>query len=259
MIRLFTTRDIPRCLELSTAAGWNQTAADWERLTILEPEGCFGWECDGRLVATSTLLCYGRDLAWLGMVLTDAAYQRRGFARKLVESALSLADARGVRCVKLDATDQGRPLYASLGFVDEQPVERWRADWPRVPASPRGTGEFPVRLDRRAFGADRSAFLRSAGVLRCVVDGYAITRPGTRASYLGPCVAANENIATMLVAAALYEGPWYWDILTANTAAVQLAGDFGFAPVRKLIRMVRGSQIERDDSRVYAIGGFEAG
>ena len=99
--------------------------ADWERMITLEPLGCFGIEQEHRIVATTTLLTYDRDLAWVGMVLTHADYQRRGYARQLVTAALELAGARGIRSVKLDATDQGRPLYASLGFEDEQPIERW--------------------------------------------------------------------------------------------------------------------------------------
>src|SRR6476661_1577992 len=115
-IRLLTTADVPAALELSAAAGWNQTPADWERMIALEPSGCFGIQEDGRLVATTTLLTYGHELAWVGMVLTHSEYQRRGYAGQLVTAALELAAARGVRCVKLDATDQGQPLYARLGF-----------------------------------------------------------------------------------------------------------------------------------------------
>src|SRR5687767_9910723 len=118
-MRLLTSADVPQALELSAAAGWNQTPADWERMIELEPRGCFGIEADNRLVATTTLLTYGRDMAWIGMVLTHVDYQRRGYARLLVTAALELAAARAIPCTKLDATDQGRSLYASLGFEDE--------------------------------------------------------------------------------------------------------------------------------------------
>src|SRR5262245_43062166 len=111
MVHRLTYEDVAAAFELSEAAGWNQTQQDWRRLLALEPEGCFGCECDGRLVATSTLLCHGPELAWLGMVLTHPDYRRRGFAAQLVEAALVLAQRRGIASVKLDATDQGRPLY----------------------------------------------------------------------------------------------------------------------------------------------------
>src|SRR5690606_28412024 len=119
-MRLLTLADVPSACELSAAAGWNQMPVDWERIISLEPLGCFCIEEDERVVATTTLLTYDRDLAWVGMVLTHADYQRRGFARQLVTAALELALARGMRSIKLDATDEGRPLYARLGFDDEQ-------------------------------------------------------------------------------------------------------------------------------------------
>ena len=46
----------------------------------------------------------------------EPAYRRRGFARKLMEAAMDEAKARGLEYVILHATDQGRPLYASLGW-----------------------------------------------------------------------------------------------------------------------------------------------
>ncbi len=36
-----------------------------------------------------------------------------------MERALAFLDGRQVRCVKLDATDMGAPLYRKLGFVDD--------------------------------------------------------------------------------------------------------------------------------------------
>jgi GNAT superfamily N-acetyltransferase len=245
MPRLLTEADVPAALELSTAAGWNQTAEDWRRIIALEPEACFGIDAEGRLVATATLMCYGTDLAWVGMVLTHQDYQRRGYARELVVAALAVAGARGVRSVKLDATDQGRPLYASLGFEDEQPVERWHRD-PR---------DFrPVPLDRVAFGADRSRLL--------TVLGSGLQRPGTRARYLGPVVAPDAESARALINHTLSSAPadaWFWDLLPLNQEAVALATEFGFPPVRRLLRMVRGERLRGDDTMVYAIAGFEFG
>src|SRR5260370_37184294 len=94
-------------------------------LLELAPDRCLGIEAEGRLVATTTLLCYQRRLAWIGMVLTHPNYRGRGFARRLISAALDRADSPGVETVTLGATEQGRPLYEGFGFWAEQPSERW--------------------------------------------------------------------------------------------------------------------------------------
>src|SRR5580704_9811582 len=125
ILRRLVASDIPAAIGLSEEAGWNQTSEDWRMLIELAPQGCLAIEADGQLAATTTLLCYGRRLAWIGMVLTKKSYRGRGFARRLLTQALSVADQTAIETVKLDATDQGRPLYEKMGFRSEQAVERW--------------------------------------------------------------------------------------------------------------------------------------
>ncbi|HYP13332.1 MAG TPA: GNAT family N-acetyltransferase [Bryobacteraceae bacterium] len=262
-MRLLTADDIPAACALSDAAGWNQTPDDWRRMIEIEPLGCFGIVQDDQLVATSTLLTYGREVAWIGMVLTHADYQRRGYARRLVTAALELACVREIRCVKLDATRQGAPLYSSLGFEDEQPISRWRREAAPIPsAEPVPTGMIPRGEDRNAFGVDRWKYLATLGEAAVIGNAYACHRPGSKAHYFGPCVARDTASVHRLVSATLAcdpEATWYWDLLPANPAAVAVATDFGFEPIRHLTRMVRGEPIRGNDSMVFAIAGFEAG
>ncbi len=244
----------------------------------------------GRIVATTTLLSYGNRLAWIGMVLTRPEYRRQGHARRLLEDAIANAEREGIRTLKLDATDEGRPLYESLGFVVEGTVERWE----------HGTGELAARdlssssknalqglshnqqipnrlfsLDQQAFGADREALLESlsaSGGFAATAEGYVLTRSGRTTQYLGPCVATSEAEAHQLIAAQLADSvsaddehqasqvhTWYWDLLPANPGAVRCAQELGFKRRRKLWRMRRGEAIEHDDTLVYAIAGFELG
>lgn len=50
-------------------------------------------------------------------VYTNADYRRRGIARQMITMLLDEARERGVTYVSLDATENGRPLYTSLGFA----------------------------------------------------------------------------------------------------------------------------------------------
>jgi len=80
-LRRLRAEDIPAAAQLSAQAGWNQTEEDWRTLLELSPEGCLGVEVDGNLAATTTLLCYGRRLAWIGMALGEHWEAIRVYAR----------------------------------------------------------------------------------------------------------------------------------------------------------------------------------
>jgi len=271
-VRLLSAADIPAGMRLKEAAGWNQTAADWQRVLALEPDGCFAIESDGQVRATTTAVCFGEELAWVGMVLTDAQYRGRGFARMLMEHALEYLRGKRVAWIKLDATDMGRPLYERLGFREEGTIERWIRQAGALPQQRGAVGpfDFDAALDRQAFGADRSRLLQVlAGVESASVagNGFAMGRPGARATYFGPCVARSASAARELLAWFLTkhsEESVYWDILPVNGEAVTLAREFGFEPVRRLARMAlagvdKPPALRNDDARVYAAAGFEFG
>lgn len=270
-VRLLRRSDLPGAMRLKEAAGWNQTAADWERLMELEPEGCFGVEQEGELAATATALGYGRELAWIGMVLTAPEFRGRGLARRLMARTMEYLESRGVAVAGLDATDMGIQLYRQFGFGDECIVERWErpAGAERVPEVAADPWEAEPALDGRAFGADRTALLtnlargEAAGVRG---GGYAMGRPGSKAAYFGPCVARSAEVAGYLLRWYLARHPGeavYWDILTVNEEAVALAKQHGFEPARRLTRMLRalrpGAKLAADNSLVFATAGFECG
>lgn len=265
-LRELKSADIPAALRLSTETGWNQTAEDWRLLLELAPRGCLAMEIDGELASTATLVSYGRELAWIGMVLTRQSYRGRGFARHLLVELLRLAEKSGIRTVKLDATDEGQPLYEKLGFRSEQPVERWHATVPQLSSTSLSYSELSrqsLQADLHAFGIDRSSLLRPLSH-RCQIfaaeESFVMIRPGRLCHYLGPCVAENAHSARTLIERALSEGgEWYWDLLPANSNAITLARELGFSPKRRLVRMVRGADLRGNERNIYALSGFELG
>jgi GNAT superfamily N-acetyltransferase len=286
-LRLLTSSDLPQALGLSSSAGWNQTIPDWKRLLELAPETCFGIELDGCLAATATLLPYGRGLAWLGMVLTRRDYRHKGLASQLVTHSLKTAGALGIETVKLDATDQGQPIYERLGFVAERGIERWTGNG-RCGESGGAALSVPIEslaaLDYEAFGADRMRLLAllaapgrspaaAGGASRPLLtaNGFAMWGPGHIANYLGPCVARTPDAARDLIAGCLAQtagaqatGPqaarqWMWDVFPDNPPGLELARQFGFQPARRLVRMRLGPAIAERPELVYAAAGFELG
>jgi GNAT superfamily N-acetyltransferase len=266
-IRTLTVEDIPAALQLSTLAGWNQTAGDWQLLLDLAPNGCFAIEVGGMVVATASLLSYGDRLGWIGMVLTHPEYRRRGFAKRLFASVLDHADSRGIKTLKLDATDQGQPLYESYGFEIEQPVERWFRPPSEVmkKSSTRAQSADCQDLDIAAFGADRSTLLemlRRRGKCFTNSDVYLLARPGRAAGYLGPFVARSRDAARDVLVQAISDSDTsgiFWDLLPSNQDVVSLASELGFSAQRRLTRMFRGKQLRGRAELIYAIAGFELG
>jgi GNAT superfamily N-acetyltransferase len=269
VVRRLEVSDTPAAMELSQQAGWNQTIEDWRLLIDLSPEGCFAIAVDGELAATITLIRYGRRLAWIGMVLTKESYRGRGFAKRLLSEVLHAADQLGIETVKLDATDQGQPLYEKMGFRCEQPVERWSrrasADAGAMPGVGGVLSESCFIADQHAFGVDRSELLQRLGrrgVSQSNGSSYMMTRPGRNSDYLGPSVCDAPEAAMKLVEQALNNGKdrgWSWDLFPRNSSAVAIARDLGFSPTRHLQRMVRGKDLQVQEALIYAIAGFELG
>jgi GNAT superfamily N-acetyltransferase len=253
-IRILEPSDVTQALALSQAVGWNQTPADWALMIEMNPAGCFAMEFDGAVVATTSTIRYGTDLAWIGMVLTHPEFRGRGYGRALMRQALDHLE--DVETVKLDATEMGRPLYQQLGFFDECAIERWIR--PAAPAEPATGGDYVPQpaLDRQAFGADRSALLHRLSQFEAasLPESFAMGR-GNR---FGPCVSRSRDAAEQLAR-------WYlarhsneellWDLFPENN----LAQSMGFALSRRLTRMTRGRTLKDDHSLIYAGAGFEFG
>ena len=279
MIRTFVEDDVPAAMRLTEAAGWNQIEQDWLTVLALAPGGCWVYEEDGRVVGTVTAISYGRKLAWIGMMLVDPGYRRRGIGRSLMEHALAYLEGAGVEIIKLDATDMGYPLYRGLGFQDECLIERWSGIAASVPCESatqdlgllRDAGEVSA-LDREAFGVSRTAVLRllqRGCAQECLrtPEGYVMARPGSNAHFLGPCVAREPGQARRLVQSILSKHSGekvFWDLLPDNELASDLAEELGFTCVRRLKRMWRPGVRERNEmapnvAMQFAAAGFEFG
>lgn len=280
-----TRADVPDAMALSTQAGWNQVAADWHRLLDLDADGCFAGRIDGDLVATGTLVTFGDEVGWIGMILVDEDHRRQGYGTDVFDRVLELAAERGVTA-GLDATDAGREVYRKRDFVDVAPIERWcgplSADGggaddagseavavDEVGSDDRDEIAAACALDERAVGVDRSDLIghlvAEAGTTTLAVDGgrggYAVVRPGREHDHLGPLVADSETAAESLVraAAAVVDGSVLVDVLDVAFAESVLAPR-GMAPQRHLTRMVaeEPTPLLVGDG-VRAAAGFELG
>jgi predicted N-acetyltransferase YhbS len=214
-IRPFREADLPQAMRLKEEADWNQTQTDWQRLIALGPEGNFVAAFKEKVIGTVTTIIYERRVAWIGMMLVKASYRRQGIGAGLMRTALDYLQGQGIVSVKLYATPTGRPLYESLGFREEGRIERWqgRSSGMRKKDLRKIIPEDAQRItamDRQSFGADRGALLDLL-IKDCPKDplmtidskgelkGYALSRPGSKAFYIGPIGAENNETALTLL------------------------------------------------------------
>jgi GNAT superfamily N-acetyltransferase len=261
--RTMTKRDVPAGLRLNSLAGWNQTAVDWRRFLDASPDGCFVAQIDDRVCGTATTISYENRFAWIGMVLVDPEYRKRGIGTQLLRRTVAYLDQCSIPTMKLDATPQGQPIYEKMGFVVEYQIERWILKRPLGQIAKPATSNFTLLAeeqllailvkDRDIFGADRGQLLRSLhnetpqftiGVLHHdTLQGYALGRWGSFADHLGPWMAESRAAAEKLIDEFLARSSretLIVDCLTANPIAMELLRTRQFVPSRTLTRMYRG-------------------
>ncbi len=268
--------DLAPAMALSTQAGWNQCPTDWERLFKLAPDGCFGGYVDGELVATTTVITFDRAVAWIGMVLVAQAHRQQGFGSALFERGLSYAREQA-DAVGLDATTAGRSLYERAGFRETHTVERW-AGRPTEAVSTTAAIEPVTEIapvidcDRAAVGSNRAALLtslfnaRETTVLLAGTHtnplGYVVVRPGREAPQIGPLVAPDASIASVLLGGVAHQttiANCLVDVIASERTS-DLLRAHGFGRQRVLTRMTHESDDPLlSDPHVWAIVDFALG
>ena len=277
-----TPDDIPLGMRLKEAAGWNQTAVDWEML--LEAGVGLVAVVDDVVVGTATVVGYGQAFSWVGMVLVDPAFRRRGIGTALLDAAIVAGRRHGA--VRLDATPQGEPLYRRLGFEVEYGLSRMRRSGalPSAAPAPDLSTERVELLapewmrevaayDAPLFGARRDEILgalqRGApryalGVLReDRLAGYCLGRRGSDCDQIGPLMAEDVGIAQWLLEAALRNsegGDVIVDVPTGRPGWTEFLACLGFVAQRPFTRMCLGSvRGFGQPDRQFAIAGPEIG
>ena len=113
-----TRRRLTDALRSGEYVGWLVETDDAERAVVAGG----GVLVRARLPRPGTVagvprVLVGREAIVYNM-FTERAWRRRGLARRLMEEIVAWARASDVDGLVLHASDEGRPLYASLGFVD---------------------------------------------------------------------------------------------------------------------------------------------
>jgi GNAT superfamily N-acetyltransferase len=226
-VRRLAADDIERLAAFTRRNGWPHGEQAWHRLIDLEPAGCFGvTDASGHsIIGTVTSITYGTALAWIGMMVVDAAHRRQGMASALMAACMEHLQARGVARMMLDATSVGLPLYERFGFRALHRVARWQGPateffGPRAVRLRAADMGAVIAYDEQRFGAPRGRLLlhiqaefpRLAWVdrdSRGRVQGYIMAQRSADCVSIGPW---------------LHDSPWRAAVLL-NTVLGAVRGD----------------------------------
>jgi len=265
---------------LSANSGWNQVAADW-RFMLQQGRGVGFATPDGRPVASAIHWPVGERLDWISMVLTHTDWRKRGFGSDLLRRCIEAVTGAG-RAAGLDATELGRPLYATMGFRELYTLSRWRLERAGPMAPPQAGVEIRpatasdlaaiAAFDRDRSGMDRAPLLahllgRAPGVALVAtagvrVVGYVLGRDGRMTAQIGPIVAETEAVALALLSRAVAASalPAILDIPDRHAAIGDWLRQAGGTAPRRFWRMVLGEAPGLEDARnLYTIAGPELG
>ncbi len=278
-IRTMKEQDLSAATTLSTSVGWNQIAADWERMRLLEPGGCFVAELDGEVVGT-TLCCTFGPVAWLAMVIVRDDQRGCGLGRELVRTGLDYARQMGAKTVRLDATRLGEAVYRKLGFAPQfelvrmggivRPPAATTVPMHQILSADPSRFDEIICLDQDGTRTERRKLLSrlfsewnpliaisSTGQ----IAGFLASRQGRLSTQFGP-MSGTEAAAVDLLEYALtnsFGQPVITDIPVHRKSLLQVARDFGLTEQRTLLRMCYGPIIEESSDRFHLSYGGEFG
>ncbi len=278
VVRPAILSDLPAAFHLKNLSGWNQTEADLAFFFKQFPTTYWVAVHNGKVIGTTTAAIYEQKMAWIGMVLVDPEFRRQGVGRLLMTAALEAL--RGVPCIKLDATPDGKKLYTLLDFKDEFILHRMTtkmipplAETTSPNVRPIQVSDLPtiINADQSAFGINRAALLTSlfqraphlAWMSQTTPTAFCLGRAGTNFTQIGPVVAPSQTIAQELIQAALRPltgQPVVLDVPGAQKASQVFLKTMGFSAERTLIRMFRQeNRVTGHPENLHAIAGPEFG
>ena len=280
-IRSMNLNDVEGGMRLSKAEGWNQTENDW-RLFVANPDSvCLVAESENKIIGTTTAINYGNDEAWIGMVLVDKEYRGLGVSKTLLSRVFEKLTS--FKCLKLDATAAGQPVYQKFGFKNEYLISRMvNLSVKEVPvqdsdSKPEAVNAEDVQeiidLDERIFGVNRKQlitflFKEHPGAATLIrrdgkIAAFALGREGSRYFQIGPIVASSMDDARNLISKSLMKlanRPVAVDVLCDKKELMDWLNTIGFATQRDFIRMYKDKNyFPGKTDMLYLICGPEFG
>ncbi len=275
-LRVMTPDEAPAVITLMRKIGWDHPLEQTRQNITWGGEGSFCLAFDTEIVATAIALKYSDRLGWVGLVVSDPAYQRRGFARRLMNHVMHYFGT--VESVMLDASTLGFPLYDNMGFESLYKIDVYTGAAQAFEVSPTirpmTAEDLPtiVAMDGDVVGVPRPQVINW---LLQTGNGYVATASGKITGYtftrtqLDPLRMVAWNATDAATAESLFQ---FGSTLAANSgvnlhisipepnqAAQEIARRYHLTIDRSVTRMVYGRQPPGHMGDQYGIVAFMTG
>jgi len=280
-IRTMRSDELALAVEWAAQEGWNPGLHDAAPFFAADPGGFLLGEIDGEPVSVISAVRYGSSYGFIGFYIVKPEFRGRGHGWAIWQAALARLQGR---TVGLDGVVAQQDNYRRSGFelahrnaryAGQQTAGSSRAAPPTVPLVP--ISQLPVQAlldyDRGFFPAARADFLQVwvtqpgtvafAAVGNDTIRGCGAVRPCRTGYKIGPLFADSPLIADAILSGLLQHvpagEPFYLDVMTTQSAAVELATRRGMQVVFETARMYLGAAPAISPDRTYGITSFELG
>ncbi len=247
--------DLRSIVKLTAREHWGFRTSDLKRMMALELRGCLVATMGGGPIGLTTTISYGRDAGWIGNVVVNGKHRGVGIGSDLVQSAVKHLLRMHVKRIGLYSYPENEAMYKRLGFETRDGfatlsmsdgTDDFRKTTEKIPL------RQILRLDKRAFGADRSKLLRRLHrefpdhwtwiVNEAGVSGYSIVKQYQDSSEIGPLICEQmnqESIAALIGSSITRTEKWPLEMSAplSNPTVVETTERLGFRLVRKGIVM----------------------
>lgn len=259
----FRLYQVPLFLSHAKKEGWR--CEEWEFRFVLQafPAGCWVARNNGRLAGFVTSIKYCSS-GWIGNLLVRQKERGQGFGRRLMVRAIDSLAKAGVSTTWLTASEAGRPLYETLGFVAVDHIVRWsgRGTYTLVAGGRTSPKVAASRLDQAGWGDDRSLIINLIAGMGTVLEtagGFCMVQTADGGYQLGPWGSESELVASQLLQLALGvtgAANVFLDAPESNQAAARVLAGAGFVPCGRTVLMSRGATPAYRPELIYALASM---
>lgn len=265
-VEKMSAEDFDFAVQITDQMNWNLTAADFEFMVELEPNGCFVLREDSERIGLAATVNFGK-VGWFGNLIVNESHRKKGAGSQLVKHSVKYLTSRHAKTIGLYAYFDKIPFYKRLGFEydSEFTVLKGKGSSLPVESAVRKAKEQDlqeiIEFDRSCFGASRRKLLEPIILDKdnlCYVSvegdqmvGYVVAKVYRQMGEIGPlmCRRKREDVAINLLRMVLsrlegHEVSMY--VPNKESVVLDTLSKLGFTKSFRVARMFFGSPIVKD-------------